>query len=172
MTVTGWIQIVTLIVVLTGLTALVGGYMARVYQGERVLLAGLLAPVEHAAYRVFRVDRHEEQGWKEYARSMLLFSTASWLILYLVLRTQGIHPFNPQGFTHSGPWDLSFSTASSFVSNTSWQYYAGETTLSDFSQMAGITVASFGRRCPSSSSPHARPRTRKSRRSMPAPTTT
>ena len=64
-------------------------------------------------------------------------------ILYVILRTQRIHPFNPQGFTHSGPWDLSFNTASSFVSNTSWQYYAGETTLSDFSQMAGITVASF-----------------------------
>lgn len=64
-------------------------------------------------------------------------------MLYLVLRTQAIQPFNPQGFTHSGPWDLSFNTASSFVSNTSWRYYAGETTLSDFSQMAGITVASF-----------------------------
>src|ERR1039458_2094119 len=143
MTVTGWIQIVALVGVLTALTLLLGGYMARVYQGERVALTTLLAPVERVAYRLFRVDRSEEQGWKEYARALLLFSAASWLMLYLVLRTQGIHPFNPQGFGHSGPWDLSFNTASSFVSNTSWQYYAGETTLSDFSQMAGITVASF-----------------------------
>jgi K+-transporting ATPase ATPase A chain len=143
MTVTGWIQIVALVGVLTALTPLLGGYMARVYQGERVALSALLAPVERVVYRLFFVDRAEEQGWKEYARALLLFSAASWLMLYLVLRTQSIWPFDPQGFTHSGPWDLSFNTASSFVSNTSWQYYAGETTLSDFSQMAGITVASF-----------------------------
>jgi potassium-transporting ATPase potassium-binding subunit len=143
MTLTGWIQILVLVAVLTVVTPLLGGYMAKVYQGERLALAGLFAPVERAAYRLFRVERLEEQGWKEYARSLLLFSAASWLMLYLVLRTQRIHPFNPQGFTHSGPWDLSFNTASSFVSNTSWQYYAGETTLSDFAQMAGITVASF-----------------------------
>ena len=138
MTVTGWIQILALVGVLTALTPLLGGYMARVYQGERVALTTLLAPVERVAYRLFRVDRAEEQGWKEYARALLLFSAASWLMLYLVLRTQAIWPFDPQGFTHSGPWDLSFNTASSFVSNTSWQYYAGEATLSDFSQMAGI----------------------------------
>src|SRR5664279_6543663 len=143
MTVTGAIQILVLVGVLTALTPLVGGHMARVYQGDRVALTALLAPVERIVYRLFRVDRSEEQGWKEYVRALLLFSAASWLMLYLVLRTQGIHPFNPQGFGHSGPWDLSFNTASSFVSNTSWQYYAGETTLSDFSQMAGITVASF-----------------------------
>src|SRR3984885_1482658 len=117
--------------------------MARVYQGDRVALTSILGPVERAAYRVFLVDDSAEQGWKAYARSLLLFSAASWLVLYLVLRTQLIQPFDPQGFTHSGPWDLSFNTASSFVSNTSWQYYAGETTLSDLAQMAGITVASF-----------------------------
>jgi potassium-transporting ATPase potassium-binding subunit len=142
MTVTGWLQILALVAVLTALTPLLGGYIARVYLGERVALARILGPIERAAYRVFLVDR-TEQGWKEYARAVLWFSAASWLALYVVLRTQAIHPLNPQGFTHSGPWDLSFNTASSFVSNTSWQYYAGETTLSDFSQMAGITVASF-----------------------------
>jgi K+-transporting ATPase ATPase A chain len=142
-TVTGWIQIVALVAVLTALTPLLGRYMARVYQGDRVALTSILGPVERVAYRVFLVDDAAEQGWKAYARSLLLFSAASWLVLYLVLRTQAIQPFNPQGFTHSGPWDLSFNTASSFVSNTSWQYYGGETTLSDFSQMAGITVASF-----------------------------
>jgi K+-transporting ATPase ATPase A chain len=143
MTVTGWIQIVAVVVVLTGLTPLLGGYMARVYQGERVALTAILGPVERFAYRLCRVDGSDEQDWKQYAGSLLLFSAASWLVLYLVLRTKAIQPLNPQGFTHSGPWDLSFNTASSFVSNTSWQYYAGETTLSDFAQMAGITVASF-----------------------------
>jgi potassium-transporting ATPase potassium-binding subunit len=143
MTATGWMQIVALVAILTGLTAVVGGYMARVYSGERVGLTRIVGPVERATYRLFWVDPRREQGWKEYVRSLLLFSAASWLILYVVLRSQGVQPLNPQGFTHSGPWDLSFNTASSFVSNTSWQFYAGETTLSDFSQMAGITVASF-----------------------------
>jgi hypothetical protein len=91
---------------------------------------------------VLRVST-DEQTWQEYARSLLVFSAAGWLALYLVIRTQAIQPFNPQGFTHSAPWDVSFNTASSFVINTSWQYYAGETTLSDFAQLAGITVASF-----------------------------
>jgi K+-transporting ATPase ATPase A chain len=77
--------------------------------------------VERLLYRTFRIDAGQEQRWTEYAGSLLIFSAASWLALYLILRTQGIHPFNPQGFTHSGPWDLSFNTASSFVSNTSWQ---------------------------------------------------
>jgi len=143
MTVTGWMQIVALVVVLTVLAAAVGGYMARVYAGERVGLTRIVGPIERAAYRLFRVDPEQEHDWKQYARALLLFSAASWLMLYLVLRTQRIQPLNPQGFTHSGPWDLSFNTASSFVSNTSWQFYSGETTLSDFAQMTGITVASF-----------------------------
>jgi potassium-transporting ATPase potassium-binding subunit len=142
MTVTGWIQIVALVAVLTALTPLLGGYMARVYQGERLALTRVLAPVERVAYRICRVTAGEEQGWKEYARSLLLFSAAGWLVLYLILRTQASHPFDPQSFA-AGPWDLSFNTASSFISNTSWQYYGGETTLSYFSQMAGIAVASF-----------------------------
>ena len=143
MTFAGWLQIVVLVVLLTALTPLLGGYMARVYQGERVALSVIVAPVERFAYRLLRVDRSEEQGWKAYAGSVVFFSAASWLVLYLVLRTQGIGFLNPQGFTHSAPWNVSFNTASSFVSNTSWQYYGGETTLSDLAQMAGITVASF-----------------------------
>ncbi len=143
MTFNGWLQIALLVGVLTALTPLLGGYMARVYQGERLALTAILGPVERFVYRLLRVDRLDEQGWKAYAGSVLMFSAASWLLLYLVLRTQGIGFLNPQGFTHSGPWDLSFNTASSFVSNTSWQYYGGETTLSDLAQMAGITVASF-----------------------------
>jgi K+-transporting ATPase ATPase A chain len=142
MTVSGWAQIVIFIVVLTALTPLLGGYMARVYQGRPVFLSGVAGPVERLLYRLLCVDPSEEQDWKGYARSVLIFSVGGWIVLYLVLRTQGTHPFNPQGFI-SGPWDLSFNTASSFVSNTSWQFYGGETTLSYFSQMAGITVASF-----------------------------
>jgi K+-transporting ATPase ATPase A chain len=142
MTVIGWLQILALIALLSALTPLLGGYMAKVYQGESVALTRLLGPLERLSARALGERSREEQGWKEYARSLLLFSAAGWLLLYVVLRTQGIQPFNPQSF-HSGPWNLSFNTASSFVSNTSWQYYAGERTLSDFSQMAGITVASF-----------------------------
>ena len=84
----------------------------------------------------------DPQSWKAYAGSVLLFSAASWLLLYLILRTQTLHPFNPDGF-HSGTWDLSFNTVSSFVTNTNWQYYGGETTLSFFSQMAGLAVQNF-----------------------------
>jgi potassium-transporting ATPase potassium-binding subunit len=143
MTIAGWIQILAFVAVLTALTPLLGSYMARVYQGQRVGLGAILSPAERVIYRLVRVDAREDHGWKEYARAVVLFSLASWVLLYVVLRTQAIWPFDPQGFTHSAPWDLTFNTASSFVSNTSWQYYAGETTLSDFSQMAGITVASF-----------------------------
>ena len=106
MTFAGWLQIVVLVVLLTALTPLLGGYMARVYQGEHVALSAIFAPVEGFAYRLFRVDRAEEQGWQVYARSLLIFSAASWLMLYLVLCTQGLPLLNPQRFTHSGPWDL------------------------------------------------------------------
>jgi potassium-transporting ATPase potassium-binding subunit len=141
-TIAGWSQIVIFLVVLTALTPIVGGYMARVYQGQRVWLSAVLEPMERLLYRVLRVRPSEEQDWKAYARSTLIFSLASWLLLYTALRSQGVHPLNPQRFV-SAPWDVSFNTAASFVSNTSWQFYGGETTLSYFSQMVGITVASF-----------------------------
>ena len=91
---------------------------------------------------MLRVRPDDGQDWKAYARSIVAFSLLSWLVLYLILRTQSIQPFNPEGF-HSGPWNLSFNTASSFVTNTNWQYYGGETTLSYFAQMAGLTVQNF-----------------------------
>jgi potassium-transporting ATPase potassium-binding subunit len=143
MTIAGWLQLVVLVGLLTVSAAVLGRYMAHVYQGERVALERIVGPVERLLYRMLHVDPGEQQTWKQYARSLILFSFCSWLLLYVILRTQAIDPLNPQGFTHSGPWDLSFNTATSFVSNTSWQYYAGETTLSDFAQMVGITVASF-----------------------------
>jgi K+-transporting ATPase ATPase A chain len=131
----GWIQIVVFCAVLIALVPLLGGHIARVFTSERI------HPVEGFFLRAMRVDA-TSMSWKAYAGSVLLFSLASWLILYLILRTQTLHPFNPDGF-HSGTWDLSFNTVSSFVTNTNWQYYGGETTLSFFSQMAGLAVQNF-----------------------------
>jgi potassium-transporting ATPase potassium-binding subunit len=141
-TLQGWLQIAIFLAVLTALTPLLGGYMARVYRGERVLLSPVLGPLERLLYRVLRVNPSVQQDWKGYARTTLVFSLLFWIALYVILRTQGIHPFNPEGFD-SGTWDVSFNTASSFISNTDWQYYGGETTLSYFSQMAGLAVQNF-----------------------------
>jgi potassium-transporting ATPase potassium-binding subunit len=138
----GWAQIVVFLLVLTALVPLVGSYIAAVFQGERVFLSPVLGPVERFAYRVLRVRPDEGQDWKAYARSIVVFSLLSWLVLYLLLRTQSVQPLNPEGFD-SGPWNLSFNTASSFVTNTNWQYYGGETTLSYLVQMAGLTVQNF-----------------------------
>jgi potassium-transporting ATPase potassium-binding subunit len=138
----GWLQVAIFVAILTALTPLLGGYMARVYRNERVLLTPVLAPVERLFYRALRVNPNAQQDWKAYAKTTLIFSALFWVVLYAILRTQGIHPFNPEGFD-SGTWDLSFNTASSFISNTNWQYYGGETTLSYFSQMAGLAVQNF-----------------------------
>jgi K+-transporting ATPase ATPase A chain len=138
----GWAQIAVFLLVLTALVPLLGGYIAKVFQGERVFLSPALGPIERFACRVLRVRPEEGQDWKGYARSVIAFSLLSWLLLYLLLRTQSIQPFNPEGF-HSGPWNLSFNTASSFVTNTNWQYYGGETTLTYLVQMAGLTVQNF-----------------------------
>ena len=127
---------------LTALAPLLGGYMARVYQNEHVFLTPVLAPVERLTYRLLRVNPNRQQDWKAYGRTMVVFSLMFWLALYLILRTQGIHPFNPEGF-NSAPWDVTFNTTSSFVTNTNWQYYGGETTMTYFSQMAGLAVQNF-----------------------------
>ncbi|MDX6376166.1 MAG: potassium-transporting ATPase potassium-binding subunit [Gaiellaceae bacterium] len=142
MTAQGWLQIAIYVAVLTALTPLIGGYMARVFRGEGVLLSPLLRPVERLVYRLIGVDPSVNQDWKSYARTTLVFSALFWGALYLILRTQGVHPFNPEGF-HSAPWDVTFNTASSFVTNTDWQYYGGETTMTYFSQMAGLAVQNF-----------------------------
>ena len=138
----GWLQIALFLAVLLALVKPVGLYMARVFSNERVFISPLVGPIERFTYRVLRVRADEGQYWKEYARSLVVFSLFFWVALYLILRTQGIQPFNPQGF-NSGPWDLSFSTTSSFVTNTNWQYYGGETTLTYFAQMAGLAVQNF-----------------------------
>ena len=142
MTVAGWIEIGLFVALLTALTPPLGAYMARVFRGERVLLSPVLAPVERVTYRLLGVDPQRGQDWKGYARSALISSALFGLLLYAVLRTQGLHPWNPRGLD-SGTWDLSFNTTASFLTNTNWQFYAGETTLSYFSQMAGLAVQNF-----------------------------
>ena len=142
----GWVQIAIYVVVLVALVPPLGGYMARVYTpGERVLLERVFGRFERLLYRVFGVDPNERQDWKRYGRSLLVFSLVGWLVMYAILRTQTIHPFsNYPGTTyHSGTWDVTFNTVSSFVSNTNWQYYGGETTLTYFSQMVGMTFQNF-----------------------------
>jgi K+-transporting ATPase ATPase A chain len=138
----GFLQIAAFCAILIAFVPLLGGYMARVFSDERVFLTPVVAPVERGLYRLFGVDAERGQDWKAYARSLLIVSTLFVALLYLILRTQGLHPFNPQGFK-SGTWDVSFNTATSFLTNTNWQYYGGETTMSYFSQMAGLAVQNF-----------------------------
>lgn len=123
-------------------TPLLGGYMARVYSGEKVWLSPLLTPVEKIIYRLTRTHPGEEQHWTRYALSLLVFNAAGFMILYTMLRTQNLLPWNPQGLDALSPW-LAFNTAVSFVTNTNWQAYGGETTMSYLSQMAGLTVQNF-----------------------------
>jgi K+-transporting ATPase ATPase A chain len=138
----GFLQIAIFCALIVAAVPVLGGHMARVFRGERTFLDPVAGPLERFTYRLLRIDPTHGQDWKAYARSVILFSLAGWLVLFLILRTQTLHPFNPESF-HSGTWDLSFNTASSFVTNTNWQYYGGETTLSYFSQMAGLTVQNF-----------------------------
>jgi K+-transporting ATPase ATPase A chain len=138
----GYLQFAIFFGALVVAMPLLGGYMARLFTGQRVFLTPILGPVERLTYRLLRVDPEAGQDWKSYARSVLVFSLIGFLALYAILRTQTIQPFNPEGF-HSGTWDVSFNTAASFVTNTNWQFYGGETTMSNFSQMAGLAVQNF-----------------------------
>ncbi len=145
MTVSGWLTIFFFCGILTALAIPLGHYMAAVYTGERTFMDRILGGPERLLYRVMRVDATRGQDWKAYAKSLILFSLAGWLLLYFLLRTQTLWDFtglNPLHF-HSAPWDVTFNTTSSFVTNTNWQYYGGETTMSYFSQMAGLTVQNF-----------------------------
>jgi potassium-transporting ATPase potassium-binding subunit len=145
MTFAGWLTIVLFAVILTALAFPLGSYMAAVYGGRRVILSPVLAGPERFLYKLLCVDPKREQDWKGYAKSLLIFSLAGWLLLYLILRTQTVWNFtglNPTGF-HSGTWNVTFNTVSSFMTNTNWQFYSGETTMSYFSQMAGLTVQNW-----------------------------
>jgi K+-transporting ATPase ATPase A chain len=123
-------------------TPLLGGYMARVFAGERTLLAPLLRPLEASIYRLCGIDSEREQHWTGYASAVLAVNAVGWLLLYALLRLQQLLPWNPQHLPPLAP-DLAFNTATSFVTNTNWQAYGGETTLSYFSQMVGLTVENF-----------------------------
>jgi K+-transporting ATPase ATPase A chain len=138
----GWLQIAVYLVVLTALTPVLGAYMARVYTGQPLLLERVFGPLERLIYRILGPSARVEQDWRAYAKTTLVFSAVFFVVLYVILRTQGIHPFNPEGFD-SGTWDVSFNTTASFVTNTNWQFYGGETTMSYFSQMAGLAVQNF-----------------------------
>jgi K+-transporting ATPase ATPase A chain len=145
MTVTGWLTICLFVALLTLFALPVSRYLAAVYTGERTFVDPLFRGPEQFLYRLLRVDPEHGQDWKQYARSLIIFSLAGWLVLYLLLRTQTLWDFtglNPMHY-HSGTWDVSFNTASSFMTNTNWQYYGGETTMSYFTQMAGLTVQNF-----------------------------
>jgi K+-transporting ATPase ATPase A chain len=145
MTFLGWLTIFLFVVVVTVVGLGLGRYMAAVYTGGHTWLDPIMRGPERLLYRVMRVQPGSGQDWKAYARSLLVFSLAGWLVLYFVLRTQGLWSFtglNPQGF-HSAPWDVTFNTTSSFATNTNWQFYGGETTMTYFSQMAGLTVQNF-----------------------------
>lgn len=142
MTSNGMVQIGLYLVVLVVLAKPLGSFMARVYQGEPCLLSRVLGPVEGLIYRACGIRREEEMTWQSYAGAVLGFSIAGLLVVYLLQRLQGILPLNPQGFPGVSP-DSSFNTAVSFVTNTNWQGYGGETTMSYLTQMAAQGVQNF-----------------------------
>ena len=142
MTIVGWLQISLLFLAVLIAIKPLGLYMARVFSGERTFLSPVLGRVERDLYRVSGINPDKEQSWLGYTLAMLAFSLTGFLALYAMLRLQAYLPLNPQGFP-GVPSDLAFNTAVSFVTNTNWQNYAGETTMSHFSQMAGLTVQNF-----------------------------
>ncbi|MBD0417060.1 potassium-transporting ATPase subunit KdpA [Oryzicola mucosus] len=142
MTLVGWLQISLLFLAVLLVIKPLGLYMARVFSGERTFLSPVLGRMERDLYRVSGISPEKEQSWLGYTLAMLTFSLAGFLALYAMLRLQAYLPLNPQGFPGL-PSDLAFNTAVSFVTNTNWQNYGGETTMSHFSQMAGLTVQNF-----------------------------
>ena len=143
MTANGWLQILFFLALVFLVTKPLGVYMARVFAGERTFLDPVLRPVEKLLYRSTGVEETREMRWTEYAISMLLFSVVSMLLLYLLERIQGFLPWNPQRLGAVSPASLAFNTAASFTTNTNWQNYAGETTMSYFTQMAGLAYHNF-----------------------------
>lgn len=136
------LQYILYLTLLVALAIPLGAYIARVMKGERTFLSPILNPCENAVYRILRVDREEQMNWKKYAISVLAFSGIGLIFLFLLQLFQGILPGNPQGLS-GVKWDLSFNTATSFVTNTNWQAYSGESTLSYLTQALGLTVQNF-----------------------------
>jgi len=138
----GLVQIGLFLVVLVALVQPLGRYMANVYEGEPTWLSRLLSPLERLVYRVAGIDPQSEQDWRQYALALLVFNLAGLVVVYLLQRLQGLLPLNPQGLGAVAP-DSAFNTAVSFATNTNWQGYGGETTMSNLTQMLGLGVQNF-----------------------------
>jgi K+-transporting ATPase ATPase A chain len=142
MTINGWVQIALFIAILLLVTRPLGGYLDSVMAGRRTFLSPVLLPIERGLYRLAGIDPKEEQSWWVYARAMIVFHIVGFTFLYLLLRLQNLLPLNPQDMA-SIPPDLAGNTAVSFLTNTNWQSYGGESTMSYLSQMAGLAVQNF-----------------------------
>lgn len=142
MTLNGWIQILVYCGIIILLVKPLGGYMTRVFNGERTFLSSVLVPVERGLYRIAGTSERDEQHWTTYTAALLLFSLGGLIVLYALQRFQGILPYNPAGMTATEP-GLAFNSAVSFVTNTNWQNYGGESSMSYLVQMAGFTVQNF-----------------------------
>jgi len=142
MTTNGLLQIAIYFAIIIALTKPLGGYMTKVFAGERTFLSRILLPLENLIYRLSGVTPEEEHSWTLYTIAMLLFNVAGFILLYAIERFQSILPLNPQGMSDISP-DLAFNTAISFITNTNWQAYGGETTMSYLVQMVGLTVHNF-----------------------------
>jgi potassium-transporting ATPase potassium-binding subunit len=138
----GAMQIVIFVIVLVALVKPLGNYMAKVYLGERTLLSPVLGPIERGIYRFSGIDANAESSWKRYAAAVLLVNFIGFIVVYLLQRLQGVLPLNPQEFAGVGA-DSAFNTAVSFASNTNWQGYGGESTMSYLTQMLGLNVQNF-----------------------------
>jgi K+-transporting ATPase ATPase A chain len=143
MTINGWLQIFVFMGLIFAVTKPLGVFLTRVFARERTFLDPVLRPVERLLYRVTGVDDKHEMRWTEYATTMLMFSAVSMLVLYLIQRLQGVLPFNPQHLGAVTPEHLAFNTAASFTTNTNWQAYSGESTMSYFTQMVGLAFHNF-----------------------------
>jgi K+-transporting ATPase ATPase A chain len=142
MTLIGWIQILIYCAIIIAITPALGGYMTKVFNGERTFLSPVLHPVEAVIYKAAGVDERREQGWLMYTVAMLLFHVGGFLILYALMRLQAGLPFNPAEQSAVAE-DLSFNTAMSFITNTNWQNYGGESTMSYLVQMLGLTHQNY-----------------------------
>jgi potassium-transporting ATPase potassium-binding subunit len=142
MTASGWLQIGLYLLILLLLVKPLGSYMARVYAGERTFVSRVVGPIERLIYRLLGLNAEDEMDWRAYAMALVIFSLVSLLALYGLQRLQGVLPFNPQHLAGVDP-DTAFNTAASFTTNTNWQSYSGETTMSYLTQMLGLTVQNF-----------------------------
>src|SRR5258707_7065892 len=142
MNIYSWVQLIFYMVVLLALAKPLGSFMAKVYQGERTFLDRVLGPIERFIYRLSSVKPDEDMNWKTYAIAVMLFNVLGIIVVYGLQRLQAFLPLNPQGLGAITP-DSSWNTAVSFATNTNWQGYGGEVTMSYFSQMLGLTVQNF-----------------------------